>query len=127
MDASTGMKVRVQENLEQSSRTVAERLVQIAASAIRERRRFCLNLSGGSTPRGLYGLLAGEFRNRIPWSRTHLFWGDERYVPRDDPRSNYRMARETMISRVPIPADNIHPVPVEETPVVAAAESYENL
>jgi 6-phosphogluconolactonase len=127
MDASAGMKVRVQEDLEQSSRTVAERLVQIAASAIRERGRFCLNLSGGSTPRGLYGLLAGEFRNRIPWSRTHLFWGDERYVPWDDPQSNFRMAQETMISRVPIPAVNIHPVPVGETHVVAAAESYEKL
>ncbi len=125
MDAPAGMKVRIQKDLEQSSRKVAERLVEIAASAIRERGRFCLNLSGGSTPRGLYGLLAGEFRSRIPWSRTHLFWGDERYVPKDDSRSNYRMARETMISRVPIPAVNIHPVPVEETPVEAAAESYE--
>jgi 6-phosphogluconolactonase len=71
--------------------------------------RFAVSLSGGSTPRTLYGLLAADpFRNRFPWDRTHLFFGDERFVPPDHPDSNYRMAREALIAHVPIPAAQVH-------------------
>jgi 6-phosphogluconolactonase len=126
MDKAAGIEVSVQVGLEQLSRTAAKRIVGIAATAVRERGRFCLNLSGGTTPRRLYSLLGGEFKNKVPWSRTHLFWGDERYVPRDDPRSNFRMAVETLISRIPIPDGNVHSVPVERSPVEAAAEAYES-
>ena len=70
---------------------------------------FAISLSGGSTLKALYGLLAADpLRDRFPWSRTHLFFGDERFVPLDHPNSNYRMAREAMIAHVPIPAAQVH-------------------
>jgi 6-phosphogluconolactonase len=120
------VEVSVQDGIEGLSRAAAERIAGIGASAVREKGRFCLNLSGGSTPRRLYRLLGDEFNNQIPWSRTHLFWGDERYVPRNDTSSNCRMAVETLISRVPIPGANVHSVPVERSPAEAAAAAYES-
>ncbi len=73
------------------------------------RGRFAICLSGGSTPRRLYQLLAGApYREAMPWDRVHWFWGDERFVPWDHPDSNYRMAREAMLAHVPVPAQNIH-------------------
>jgi len=87
---------------------------------------FALALSGGGTPRRLYELLAGPpYHDAFPWHRTHLFWGDERFVPRDDKSSNYRMVRDAMLSRAPIPATNIHPVPTEGLTPEAAASDYE--
>jgi 6-phosphogluconolactonase len=74
---------------------------------------FTLALSGGGTPRRLYEFLAGPpYRDVFAWHRTHLFWGDERFVPPDDKSSNCRMVRDAMLSRAPIPATNIHPVPI---------------
>jgi 6-phosphogluconolactonase len=82
---------------------------------------FSLALSGGSTPKRLYQrLAAAPWRERMPWGRLHLFWGDERFVPPDHPDSNQRMAREAMIARVPIPPGKVHPVPVDGTPEDAA-------
>ncbi|MBE0712247.1 MAG: 6-phosphogluconolactonase [Candidatus Aminicenantes bacterium] len=111
--------------LGEANRVLAGRLAEAADAAVRRQGRFALALSGGSTPRGLYGLLAGDFKNRIPWGRTHLFWGDERCVPQTDPSSNYRLAHETLISRIPIPARNVHPPPVEIRPPAKAALAYE--
>jgi 6-phosphogluconolactonase len=81
-----------------------------------------VSLSGGSTPKTLYALLASdEFRGRFPWMRVSWYWGDERFVPYDDPESNYRMAAEAMLTRVPVPPENIHPVPTDAAPDEAAA------
>ena len=89
-------------------------------------RRFAVALSGGSTPRRLYQLLAdAPYREAFPWARTHWFWGDERFVPHDSPQSNYRMVREAMLARVPVPAGNIHPIPTEGLTPQEAALSYE--
>jgi 6-phosphogluconolactonase len=85
--------------------------------------QFAVCLSGGSTPRKLYEALAG--RSDFPWPRSHWFWGDERFVPRDHPDSNYRMAHEALLSRVPIPRDNIHPIPTEGLSPSEAAAAYE--
>jgi 6-phosphogluconolactonase len=88
---------------------------------------FAISLSGGSTPKRLYQLLAEpRYRNAFPWSRIHLFWGDERFVPHDDIQSNYRMVREALLSRVPIPFANVHPVPTENLTPDAAAKAYQN-
>ena len=71
-----------------------------------------ISLSGGSTPKALYGLLASdEFRDRFPWQRVSWYWGDERFVPYDHPESNFRMAREAMLAKAPVPRENIHPIP----------------
>jgi 6-phosphogluconolactonase len=82
---------------------------------------FRLALSGGSTPRTLYSLLA---RRPLPWERLHLFWGDERCVPADDPDSNYRMARETLLDQAPIPPAQVHRWRTEDGPQVAADEYH---
>ena len=84
-------------------------------------------LSGGSTPKQLFQLLAtDEYSKRVPWRRVHLFWGDERFVPPDDPDSNYGMTRATLLSKVPLPETNIHPIPTDGT-LDDAATRYERL
>lgn len=83
---------------------------------------FAVALSGGSTPKRLYALLATL---PFPWARTHWFWGDERFVPPDDPASNYRMTREAMLSHVAVPAGHVHPVPTVGLTPEAAAVQYE--
>jgi 6-phosphogluconolactonase len=93
---------------------VAEWMTQAAMAA---RGPFRVSLSGGSTPKTLYGLLASdEFRNRFPWQLVSWYWGDERFVPYDDPESNFRMTREAMLAKVPVPPENIHPIPTDGTP-----------
>jgi 6-phosphogluconolactonase len=82
---------------------------------------FRVSLSGGGTPRPVYELLASdEFRARVPWADIHWYWGDERFVPHDHPDSNFRMVREAMLDRAPIPQGNIHPMLFEGEPEAAA-------
>jgi 6-phosphogluconolactonase len=89
---------------------------------------FRVSLSGGSTPKALYALLASDsFRDRFPWSRVSWYWGDERFVPHDHPDSNYRMAREAMLAKASVPPQNIHPVPIEGMPDDAAARYEQTL
>jgi len=105
------------------ARCVADWLL---AAATAKDGTFAVALSGGTTPRILYEKLASpSYRDSFPWSRTHWFWGDERFVPHDDERSNYRMVREALLSRAPIPATNIHPVPTEGVTPKGAAGAYE--
>jgi len=102
---------------------VAEWLCDLAHASS---QAFAVCLSGGSTPRRLYERLADPaVASRFPWIRAHWFWGDERFVPHDHPDSNYRMAREAFLSRVPIPDDNIHAVPTEGLSPEQAAAAYE--
>jgi 6-phosphogluconolactonase len=108
-----------------ASEAAARRLVVIARKAVDKNGRFALALSGGSTPRLLYSLLAEKFAQQIPWKKAHLFWGDERCVPKNHPQSNFRLAEETLISRVPIPRQNIHRIPAELKPPQEAAQTYE--
>lgn len=97
----------------------------LAAAACKE-GRFAVALSGGSTPRRLYELLASSrYREAFPWACTHWFWGDERFVPHDSPESNYRMVRDSMFSRAPVPAANIHPIQTEGVTPQDAARQYE--
>jgi 6-phosphogluconolactonase len=98
----------------------------ILAAATAKNGVFAVALSGGSTPQRLYEQLAAPpCRDKFPWSRTHWFWGDERFVPHDNSLSNYRMVRDALLSRVPSPAANIHPIPTEGIAPGAAASAYE--
>jgi 6-phosphogluconolactonase len=104
---------------------VAERFVARAEAAIRATERLVVALAGGSTPARTYALLASpRFAARVDWSRVHVFWGDERCVPPDDPASNYRMTRETLLDHVPIPPSQVHRLRGEDAPPHAAA-AYE--
>jgi 6-phosphogluconolactonase len=93
----------------------------MTSAALEAENTFRVSLSGGSTPKTLFGLLASdEFKSRFPWERVSWYWGDERFVPYDSPESNYRMTREAMFDKAPVSAKNIHPVPVDGTPEDAA-------
>lgn len=103
----------------------AEEVVRAAEEAVAARGRFTIALSGGSTPKGLFNLLATNARSVLPWDRMFFFWGDERHVPPTDPDSNYRMADEAMLSKIPVAAGNVFRVPAENPDAAAAAEAYE--
>jgi 6-phosphogluconolactonase len=121
------LDTRVLPDLVSLSRAALEETLPIIQSAVTKRGRFAIALSGGHTPEKMFSLWAqtAQYRDKTPWNRVHLFWSDERYVPADDPRSNYHMARETLISRVPIPAENVHPIPTNLSPPEECATAYE--
>lgn len=110
--------VRRYEDRERWLADAAELVCERAGAAIAASGRFSLVLSGGHTPRPLYERLASE---SVDWTRTHLFWGDERCVPPDESDSNFRMAFETLVSRVPVPGGNVHRIRGEMPPHAAAA------
>jgi len=117
--------IQVLPDLESVSRAAAELLVKQALEAISERGLFSLVLSGGETPRRMYELLSKEaFRDRLPWEQVHVFWGDERCVPSDDPRSNEHMVRQALLDHVSIPATQIHPIHCTR-PHRGTAEEYQ--
>jgi 6-phosphogluconolactonase len=117
--------IEVYPDLESLSRAAAALLVQQADLAVAARGRFSVALSGGTTPRRTYELLAAPpLVDQAPWDRVHIFWGDERCVPLNDSRSNARLAKEAWLDRVPIPATQIHPMNCASDPV-AAARQYE--
>lgn len=102
-------KLIIFDNASEVARAAADRLIEIAREAIGERGRFAVALAGGSTPKRAYELLASDdFKDRLDWSKVHIFFGDERCVPPDDAESNYRMVNEAMLSHIAIPPENIH-------------------
>lgn len=118
-------KVQIYPDAQRLAQSAAKQFVETAESAIQARGVFSVALSGGSTPQLLYDLLASEpFSERIDWSHTQVFWGDERCVPPDHPDSNFFKANEILLSHVPIPEENVHRILAELTPE-QAAEAYE--
>ncbi len=118
-------EIRVVASVEELSHLAAETMVLRAVDAIRERGRFIVALSGGSTPTSLFELLASPpFVSRIDWSHVHVCWGDERCVSPADARSNYRTACDVLLDHVPIPDAHVHRMRGEAVPEVAAA-AYE--
>jgi 6-phosphogluconolactonase len=122
------LDTRILPDLVSLSRAALEEILPIIQGAVTKRGRCAIALSGGHTPEKMFSLWSqtAQYRDKTPWDRVHLFWSDERYVPADDPRSNYHMARETLISRVPIPAENVHPIPTSLTPPEQCANAYES-
>jgi 6-phosphogluconolactonase len=108
------------------SHEVAKKIVMEAGPSIDKNGRFSLALAGGNTPRILYQLLGGEYRDKIDWSSTHLFWGDERFVPRKSEESNFNLAYRFLISQVPIPNQNVHPIQTVDIEADLASKIYEN-
>lgn len=122
---NSSVQIRILTTPQELFAAAAEEIVRLANDAVAARGRFTLALSGGSTPKNLYTLLATNARTAFPWDRTFFFWGDERHVPPDDPDSNYRMVNEAMLSKVPVAAGNVFRVPAENPDAAAVAEQYE--
>ncbi|QDL06768.1 6-phosphogluconolactonase [Brasilonema octagenarum UFV-E1] len=119
-------EIQVFANAEALTQAAAAEFVQQAHQAIQARGRFTIALSGGSTPKSLYALLATQpWRNQIPWNQIHFFWGDERHVPPSDPSNNFRMTQEQLLFQVPIPQENVYRIKAENPDAKAAAAEYE--
>jgi len=119
--------IQIFPNVESLSLAAVELFQEQARRSAGRSGRFVVILSGGSTPKRTYEILAAPTsRARVPWDRVHVFWGDERCVPGDDPRKNARMAREAFLEHVPVPETQIHPV-VCSPSAAAAAAGYEEL
>src|SRR5262245_51933048 len=119
--------IQTHADAEALSRAGAELFVEEARKAASARGRFAVSLSGGSTPKRVYELLAGPpFRDQVPWQQVHLFWGDERCVSSEDSRSNYRMTRLALLERVPVPKEQVHAIDGSLAPGESARQ-YEAL
>lgn len=117
--------VQVFPDLEALSDAAANSLAERVSRIVEQRGRISIALEGGETPKALYERLAIRFANTLPWSKVHVFWGDERYVSHDDPRSNYRMARLALLDHIEIPSANTHPMPTHFSEPEEAAREYE--
>lgn len=112
-------------DLDTLSQQAAQYTVQLANQAIVTHGRFTIALAGGSTPKKLYALLAGEpYRSQIDWASVEVFWGDERCVPPDSEDSNFHMAQEALLSKVPIPASQVHRMPADQPDHETASQAY---
>jgi 6-phosphogluconolactonase len=121
------VEIRIRSGLDalsiEAARAIADRIV----ARVSRTGAFAVSLAGGRTPIALYAHLAAQHRDVIPWERVHFFWSDERYVPPDDPASNYRLFRTELLSRVPVPQANVHPMPTDLPEIGDAAAAYESL
>jgi 6-phosphogluconolactonase len=120
--------IQIVADVEAISRKSAEIIIGLIAETLNSKTHFSIALSGGSTPKSLFTLLADDvsLRTQVDWDKVHFFWGDERHVPPDHPDSNFRMAYEAMLAKVPVQETNIHRVRAEEQDASKAAEEYEN-
>ena len=121
------MQLHIFENNAELSLEVAEWMTEMIESKLTMQDRFTLALSGGSTPQKLNALLAAEpYASRIDWTKLHIFWGDERFVPIEDDRSNAKMAFDTLLDFVSVPMEQIHVMRTDIDPALAAFE-YEQV
>lgn len=122
---SSESEIRVLNTPQELFQAAAAEFVGLAEQAIQDHGRFTVALSGGSTPRSLYSLLASEVVPTMRWERMYFFFSDERFVPADDRDSNFRMANESLLAKVPVPKENIFRVPTEIGSAEDAASAYE--
>lgn len=120
--------IKVYQSVEKLSEHSAELFIMEAREAIAKRGRFCVSLSGGSTPRLLYEKLAkAKYSSRVDWKKVYIFWGDERHVPKDHELSNQKMTEDAWLSHSAVPRENIFPIPFKESAEVAARQYEEDL
>jgi 6-phosphogluconolactonase len=121
------MQLIITKSIDELNWQVAEWMTGFINEVLKEQDRFTIVLSGGSTPKKLYELLASdEFKDKIDWKKFHVFWGDERYVPFMDDRNNAKMAFDTLLNHVPVPKSQIHVMRTDVNPEQSANE-YEML
>ena len=118
-------KIYSYDTAQQMNEAVVNAILQKTTTALQQRSAFHIALAGGSTPKSIYELMATErFQKSFPWDKMHFYFGDERCVPADHVDSNYRMARQALLSKVPVPEGNVHPVVVDIRNIDASAEHY---
>ena len=119
------MQIAIYPDLGTLSQEAARYIVRLASEAIVTHGRFTIALSGGSTPKKLYSLLGSEpYRRQMDWAQVEIFWSDERCVPPDDPESNYAMAQQVLLSKIPLPANQVHRMPADQPDREAASLAY---
>jgi len=119
------MQIGIYHDINSLSHEAAQIIVRLANEATVTRGRFSIALSGGSTPKALFGLIATEpYLGQINWPSVEIFWADERCVPPDDAESNYAMAKEVLLSKIPIQPRQVHRMPAEKADRDAAAQEY---
>jgi 6-phosphogluconolactonase len=119
------MHIAIYPDIDTLSQHAAQYIVRIANESIAARGRFTIALSGGTTPRIPYALLGSEpYSSQIDWQLVHIFWGDERCVAQDNPDSNYYMAQEVLLSKIPIPTHQVHRMPADQLDRDAASQAY---
>jgi len=128
MGAPPKREVRILKDGAAIARLAADKFVELAQAAVKEHGAFSVALAGGSTPKLLYSLLATDsgLRAKVPWDKIHLFFGDERHVGPEDAQSNFKMASETMISKAPVKAEQVHRMKGEYPDAEKAAREYED-
>ncbi len=120
--------VRFFDRMPEMSLASADFVLKEALKAVKKEGRFSLALSGGTTPRELYQLLSQpRFCQSFPWEKTHIFWGDERWTPKNNPDSNFLMAQDALLSKIPLSKSQIHPLETEGIAPEKSAEEYEKL
>lgn len=121
--------VRILTNIDAIAKRAAQDFVQSATQAVSEKGSFTVALAGGSTPKALYSLLAGDaaLRSQVPWDKMYVYFGDERSVGPDHADSNFRMATETMLSKVPIKPEQVFRIKGEYKDTEKAAQEYEQV
>jgi 6-phosphogluconolactonase len=118
--------LNIAENYEELCQKAAQGILDFSNKKIAAQGRFSMVLSGGSTPKGIYQCMAGaSYRNKFQWEKMHFFWGDERWVPPEDQKSNYRMVSEALLTKVKIPFVNIHPIQTMNGDIQTSARTYE--
>ena len=122
---TTSTEIRILTTPQELFSAAADEVIHAATESVAARGRFTIALSGGSTPKSLFNLLATNARTTLPWDKMFFFWGDERHVPPTDPDSNYRMADEAMLSKIPVKPENIFRIAAENPDAAAAADAYE--
>jgi 6-phosphogluconolactonase len=127
MPAASQREVRILKDGAAIARLAADKFLELAQAAVKERGSFSVALAGGSTPKLLYSLLAGDsaLHAAVPWDKMHLFFGDERHVGPEDAQSNFRMASDAMLSKVPVKPEQVHRMKGEYPDAEKAAREYE--
>src|ERR1700687_2194568 len=121
-------EIRILADANSIAQTAAAEFLEVGGGAVREKGSFSVALAGGSTPKALYGLLAGNplLQAKVPWSKIQFFFGDERHVPPDHPESNFRMAKEAMLAKAPLDPKQVHRIKAEKRNGAEAAVQYED-
>jgi 6-phosphogluconolactonase len=120
METPLSRTVHIFPDLEALSHRAASMFVKAAADALAEKGKFSAAISGGSTPLGLFSLLGTKYADKIDWQSVHIFWADERCVRKENDKSNFKHADDLWLSKVPLPAENIHSVKGELDPLESA-------